>query len=108
MKRSQKSYPYNMLEDCGINTDGEQLPEDIECTIYYLLYVRKKPLNKRNADIVIAYYQGVRQADITREFNMTRQCVLLVLQKTIQYLSKPENKELLINGIKEYAEGSLK
>ena len=106
---SDKSYPYNLLEDCGINTENQILPEDIEGTIYYLLYARtKKVLSKRNADIVIAYYQGKPQTEIAHEFGITRQRVLAVLNQTIQYLSKPENKELLVNGIREYAEGSRK
>ena len=100
MKKSKKDYPYNLLEDCGIDTEREKLPEDIEGTIYYLLYARKKPLNKRNADLVMDYYHNIRQSEIARKYGMTRQRVLIVLKKMIQYLSKPENAELLRKGVK--------
>lgn len=58
-------YPYNLLEECGIDTGNTDLPEDIDGVIYYLLYSRKKALYKRNADVVMDYYKnGIQQTVI--------------------------------------------
>lgn len=102
MKKQKKIYPYNLLEDCGIDTEHTELPEDIEGVIYYLLYSRKKAMYQRNADVVMDYYQnGIQQAAIAVKYDMTRQRVLDVLKGAVHYLSEPENKYLLVHGIAE-------
>ncbi len=107
MKNPKKIYPYNLLEECGIDTENTVLPDDIEAVIYYLLYSRKKAMYQRNSDIVIDYYQnGIQQVAIASKYHMSRQRVLDVLKGAVQYLSEPENKYLLIHGITERKTGN--
>ena len=100
MKKPKKIYPYNLLEECGIDTENTVLPDDIEAVIYYLLYSRKKAMYQRNSDIVIDYYQnGIQQVAIASKYHMSRQRVQEVLRGAVSYLSEPQNSYLLMHGI---------
>ena len=98
MKKDSNEYPWNLLHDCGI-TERKKLPKDIEGVIRYLLYGRKTPYAKRNADIVIDYYNGLSQSEIGVKYGITRQRVFTILKTQLQYLSQEENRILLADGI---------
>ncbi len=96
----RKIYPFNLLEDCGIDTEETEIPDDVEGVIYYLLYSRRKAMYQRNADVIMDYYQnGIQQSAIAAKYNMTRQRVQEVLRGAVSYLSEPQNRYLLIHGI---------
>ena len=110
---SDEPYPINLIIDIRswsneqLNSSNnhiivitpDMLPADINGTIEYLL----ARLSERDREIILKRYQEKRTyTDIAQDYDLTRERVRQIINKTLRKLSIGEGDKMLRYGIKEY------
>lgn len=92
------TFPANIAEQLGIsNPNPDFLP-----TLYYMLY----SYEPRHADVMIYKYKdGMTMKQIGKKLNVSRQRIGDMIKRTLEVLKKPDNMEILRQGIKEHYAG---